>query len=261
MTWWEGIVLGLVQGITEFLPVSSSGHLVVAETVLGIHTPGVLVEVAVHVATLVAVAVVYWRRLAQLLVGMMRRDGAAWRYVGLLALASVPAAVVGLGFQDWFERSFDSLVIVGFDFLVTGTVLWSTSLVRPADRGEPTAGGAVAVGLAQAVAILPGISRSGSTVAVGIWAGVEPVHAAEFSFLMAMPAIAGAAVLQVPDAAAGVASVGAFPLGLSFIAALASGVFAIRLLVRLLARRAFHRFAPYCWVLGGATLGWALFAP
>jgi undecaprenyl-diphosphatase len=261
MTWWEGIVLGIVQGLTEFLPVSSSGHLVLAEAVLGVHTPGVFVEVTVHVATLVAVVVVYRARLVHLLAGVARRDGAAWRYAGLLVLASVPAAVVGLAFQDWFERTFDALGVVGIDFLITGTVLWSTRLVRPSDRGEPEPGGAVAIGLAQAVAILPGISRSGSTVATGIWVGLDPVRAAEFSFLMSLPAVAGAAVLQIPDLAAGTSSVGAISLGLSFVAALASGIFAIRLLVRLLARRALHRFAPYCWVLGGATLGWALFAP
>jgi undecaprenyl-diphosphatase len=260
MTWWEGIVLGLVQGLTEFLPVSSSGHLVLAEALLGLRTPGVFVEVAVHVATLVAVAIVYWQRLAQLLLGVVRREPAAWRSVGLLALASVPAAVVGLLFEDWFARTFDSLRIVGIDFLITGTILWSTRLVRPARRSEPVAGGALAIGIAQALAIFPGISRSGSTVAVGMWVGVEPVRAAEFSFLMAMPAIAGAAVLQIPELSAGTASVGAGPLALSFVAALVSGVLAIRLLVHLLARRAFHRFAPYCWLLGGATRGWALCA-
>lgn len=261
MTWWEGVLLGLVQGVTEFLPVSSSGHLVVAEVMLGVHTPGVFVEVTVHVATVLAVVLVYRVRLLQLLTGVVRRDRAAWRYVGLLALASIPAAIVGLLFRDWFEATFDSLRIVGIDFLVTGTVLWSTRLIRPSDRGEPEPGGAVAIGIAQAVAILPGISRSGSTVAAGMWVGLDPVRAAEFSFLMALPAIAGAAVLQIPDIAGGTASVGVVPLGLSFVAALVSGVAAIRLLVVLLARRAFHRFAPYCWVLGGATLGWALFAP
>jgi len=260
MTWWDGIVLGLVQGLTEFLPVSSSGHLVLAEALLGLRTPGVFVEVTVHVATLVAVAIVYWRRLGQLVLGMARREGGAWRSVGLLVLASIPAAVIGLLFKDWFERTFDSLAVVGVDFLVTGTILWSTRLVRPGDRGEPTAGGAVAVGVTQALAILPGISRSGSTVAAGMWVGVDPVRAAEFSFLMAMPAIAGAAVLEIPNLASGAATVGPVPLALSFVTALGAGVFAIRFLLRLLARRAFHRFAPYCWLLGGATLGWALFS-
>jgi undecaprenyl-diphosphatase len=261
MTWWEGIVLGVVQGLTEFLPVSSSGHLVVAEAALGISTPGVFVEVAVHVATLVAVAAVYWRRIAGLVAGAVRGQGAAWGHLGLLALASVPAAVVGLLFQDWFEARFDSLITVGVNFLVTGTFLWTTRAARVTPRPVPSVRGAVAIGLAQAAAILPGISRSGATVTAGLWTGVDPVRAAEFSFLMAMPAIAGAALIQAPDLAAGAAAVGAGPLTLAFLAALVSGVAAIRLLVRLLAAGAFHRFAPYCWTVGVLTLAWALFRP
>lgn len=256
MTWWDGILLGLVQGLTEFLPVSSSGHLVIAEAAVGLRTPGVLVEVTLHVATLVAVAIVYWRRIAELAVGAVRAERAAWRAIGLLALASIPAGIVGVLFQDWFERVFDSLLFVGIDFLATGFILWSTRAVAMGAREQPSAGGATAIGLAQAAAILPGISRSGSTVAAGMWVGVDPVRAAEFSFLMAMPAIAGAAVLQFPNLRQGAVSVGAGPLAVSFLVALVSGVFAIRLLVRLLARRAFHRFAPYCWTMGVVTLVW-----
>jgi len=259
MTWWEGVVLGLVQGLTEFLPVSSSGHLVVAQAALGLRTPGVFLEVVVHVATLVAVGLVYWRRIAELLAGAWRRDAGAWGHIGLLVLASVPAAVVGLLFQDWFEATFDSMLIVGVNFLVTGTFLWTTRAAPVTPRPVPSVRGALAIGLAQAAAILPGISRSGATVTAGMWTGVDPVRAAEFSFLMAMPAIAGAAVLQIPDMAAGTAAAGPGPLALAFVAALVSGVAAIRLLVRLLARRAFHQFAPYCWTLGILTLAWALF--
>ena len=259
MTWWEGIILGIVQGLTEFLPVSSSGHLVVTEAVLGLRTPGVFVEVVLHVATLIAVTIVYWRRIAQLLAGAWSRDRAAWNYIGLLVLASVPAGVIGVLFRDWFASTFDSLLIVGVDFLVTGTFLWSTRVARSGAQAAPSARGALAIGLAQGAAILPGISRSGATVTAGIWAGVDPVRAAEFSFLMAMPAIAGAAVLQVPEMAGGTAAIGPVPLALAFGAALLSGIAAIRLLVRLLARRAFHRFAPYCWVLGVLTLAWVVF--
>ena len=258
MSWWEGLILGVVQGLTEFLPVSSSGHLVVAEAALGLHTPGVFVEVAVHVATLAAVAIVYWRRLAELVVGVARGDREAWRYVGLLLLASVPAGVVGVLFKDWFESTFDSLVIVGVDFLLTGAILWSTRYVRAPVRDVPSAPSALGIGIAQACAILPGVSRSGSTVAAGMWLGVDAVKAAEFSFLMSMPAIAGAAVLQIPDLTSGTASAGIGALAVSFVAAMVSGAAAIWMLLRLLERRAFHRFAPYCWVLGVATLVWAL---
>jgi undecaprenyl-diphosphatase len=258
MSWWDGLILGLVQGLTEFLPVSSSGHLVVTEAALGVRVPGVFVEVALHVATLVAVLIVYWRRILELSTGALTGKGAAWRSVGLLLLASVPAGIIGVLFNDFFERTFHALGIVGVDFLVTGAILWSAGRARVGDRPEPDTKGALAIGLAQACAIMPGISRSGSTVAAGIWTGVDPVRAAEFSFLMAVPAIAGAAVLHLPDLSRESMAVGMGPLALSFVAALVSGVLAIRLLVRLLARRAFHRFAPYCWALGAVTIGWAL---
>lgn len=257
MSWWEGALLGLVQGLTEFLPVSSSGHLVVAEAVLGLSTPGVFVEVTLHVATLAAVAIVYAARITELLRGVLGRNGAAWRSLGLLALASVPAAVVGVLWRDWFEAAFDSLTIVGIDFLATGGILWAAGRASAGHRPEPSTPGALGIGLAQALAILPGISRSGTTVAAGIFAGVDPVRAAEFSFLMAMPAIAGAALLQIPDLRAGALTEAGGPLALSFVTALVAGVLAIRLLVRLLARGAFHRFAPYCWALGVGTLVWA----
>lgn len=259
MTWWQGIVLGTVQGLTEFLPISSSGHLVVAEAAVGLTTPGVLVEVALHVATLLAVAIVYRARLWELARGVVGGHRDALRYVGLLALASVPAGVVGLLLQDFFERAFDSLLMVGMNFVVTGVILWSTRLVAARGSGhEPTPMGAAGIGLAQALAILPGISRSGTTVAAGLWLRIDPVRAAEFSFLLAIPAIAGAAVLQVPDLSADLGTIGAGPLALSFATALVAGILAIRLLVALLRRGAFHQFAPYCWAVGLATILWGL---
>ncbi|MBI4420012.1 MAG: undecaprenyl-diphosphate phosphatase [Gemmatimonadetes bacterium] len=252
-------MLGAVQGLTEFLPVSSSGHLVVAEAIMGLQLPGVVVEVALHVATLCAVLIVYWRRVIELLRGAIARDGGSLRYGGLLVLATVPAGVLGLLFQAPLERVFGSVTMVGINFVITGTVLWTTrSAVARARRPVPTVLGAVAIGFAQAVAILPGISRSGSTVSAGIWVGVDPIRAAEFSFLMAVPVIAGAALLQLPRLAGGAEAAGAGPLTLSFVAALLSGVFAIRMLVWLLSRRVFYRFAPYCWVIGLATIAFGL---
>ncbi len=259
MTWWDGIVLGVIQGLTEFLPVSSSGHLVVAERVLGVPRHGVVVEVTLHVATLAAVLIVYRARVWELLRGMSRRQGGAWRYVALLLVATIPAGVIGGLFDQWFERAFSSLGVVGVDFLLTGFILWSTR--RTAARAvapEPTFKGATAIGFAQAFAILPGISRSGSTIATSLWVGLKPAEAAEFSFLMSVPVIAGAAVLKLPGLAGAEATVGTVPLALSFVTALVCGVIAINVLVRLLVRGAFHRFAPYCWVLGVGTLLWAV---
>jgi len=259
VNYWEGMVLGVVQGLTEFLPISSSGHLVVAESLLDLKTPGVVVEVTLHVATLLAVVWVYQGRIVELVVGAFRRDRSAWRAVALLALATAPAAFVGVLLADLFERAFESLAAVGVSFVITGTILWSTKWVSNGVRTpHPGVSGALAIGIAQALAIFPGISRSGSTVAVAMWLRVEPVRAAEFSFMLAIPAIAGAAVLQLPDLAAGVGGVGSGPLALAFVASLVSGIAAIKLLIALLRAQTFHFFAPYLWVLGVLTTAWAL---
>ena len=168
-------------------------------------------------------------------------------------MATVPAGLIGVTLQDWFETMFDALALVGVNFLITGTVLWSTR--GRAGHGErPTAQGAFAIGVAQALALLPGISRSGTTVAAGMWLGVDAVRAAEFSFLLAIPAVGGAAILQIPELSGNVMSIGLFPLAAGFVAALVSGVLAIRVLIALLRSRAFHRFAPYCWTIGVITL-------
>jgi undecaprenyl-diphosphatase len=258
MTYWQGVVLGIVQGLTEFLPISSSGHLVVAEAAVGIRTPGVVVEVVLHVGTLLAVLVVYRRRVTELLVGLFRADQVALRDTGLLALASIPAGLAGFFLADMFERSFDSLLAVGCDFMVTGCVLWSTQWVRRPTTERPSATGAVAVGVAQALAIFPGISRSGTTIATGLWLRIEPGKAAEFSFLLAIPAITGAALLQLTQLSSSGASIGWGQLTVSFVAAVLSGILAIRVLVALLHKQAFHKFAPYCWILGVVTVWWAL---
>ncbi len=259
MTYWEGLLLGIVQGLTEFLPISSSGHLVVAQAAVGLAAPGVVVEVILHVATLLAVVIVYRTRLWNVAKGCIAGDRSAWRFVGLLTVGTIPAAVAGFVWSDVFERAFESLLVVGIDFLITGAVLWSTrAVVARADRAEPSLPAAGGIGIAQALAIFPGISRSGTTVAAALWWRVDPERAAEFSFLLAIPAIVGAAVLQLPALGSGAVSVATGPLLGSFAAALVSGVVAIRLLVALLRRRAFHRFAPYCWAIGSVTIAWSL---
>jgi undecaprenyl-diphosphatase len=160
---------------------------------------------------------------------------------------------------DWVERAFDSLIAVGIDFIVTAIILWSTRWVRPGSAAEPSIASSGGIGLAQALAVFPGVSRSGSTIAAATWFGVEPVKAAEYSFLLAIPAITGAGLLQIRAISTDALDVGLGPLAFGFLIALASGIFAIRVLVVLLKRGGFHRFAPYCIVLGIATLMWGLF--
>lgn len=249
MSLWEAIVLGIVQGATEFLPVSSSGHLVLTQELMGIAIPGVLFEVAVHVATLLSILLVYRERVARLIRGSIRGEAESLKYVGLLVVATIPAAVLGLLFQDGIEAIFDDPMVVGVAFVVTGLLLWSTraALKRNPDA-HPVLRTAVVMGLAQAFALIPGISRSGSTVVAGLWIGVAGREAAAFSFLMAVPAIAGAAVLQIPELHGAGFPPG--PLLAGSVAAALTGVLAIRSFVVLLQKQAFHRFAYYLWPLG-----------
>ncbi len=257
MSYVDAVILGLVQGLTEFLPVSSSGHLVMAQTFLGVPTPGVFLEVALHVATLLSVMVVYRAKLAELLVGTVRRQPEALRYVGMLVLATLPVVVIGLLFRDAIEAAFDTPYVTGFMLLVTGVLLHSTSWGRSDDETRthdaPTPGHALGMGFAQCLALLPGISRSGSTIAAGLWTGLRGERAAEFSFLMSLPAIAGAAILQVADI--GSATLDG-PLLAGFAVALVAGVVAIKSLVWLVRRQGFHHFAWYVWAVGLFFLGY-----
>lgn len=262
MTSLEALLLGLLQGFTEFLPVSSSGHLVLGQALLGLRLPGVLFEVTVHVATLCAVVWVYRASLARIATGALRGDRGSLAYVGLLLLASVPAGVAGTLGGDALERTFERPVLAAAMLLVTGAWIWTLrwTAVRAADP-RPGPGRALAVGVAQAISILPGISRSGSTVATGAALGVEVERMAEFSFLLSLPAIAGAALLQLVGAGGGLRAIGIVPLAVGFVAASLSGVLAIRIFIAMLRARTFHRFAYYCWAAGVAYLVAAAFQP
>ncbi len=258
----EALILGVLQGATEFLPVSSSGHLVMGQELLGLSVPGIAFEVVLHVATLLSVFVVYRGRILELVTGaLVKGDRDAWRYLGLLALATLPAAIVGLGFRDRVEALFEEPAAVGVALLVTGALLFSTrwALRRPA-AADVGVGAALLIGIAQCVALAPGISRSGSTVAMALWLGVRPVEAAGFSFLLSIPAIGGAALLQAPDLAASATGIGTASLAIGFVFAALTGVLAIRLFVRMLENRSFPAFSWYCWGAGILFLGWLALA-
>lgn len=261
MNSWEALLLGFVQGATEFLPVSSSGHLVIGQSLLGIALPGVVFEVVVHVATLVSILLVYRTRVAELTRGLLAGRGEAWSYTALLVLATLPAVAAGLFLRGPIEALFEDPRAVGAALLVTGALLWTTRWsLRREGWSDAGVGSALAMGVAQSFALVPGISRSGATVVVGLWLGVEPREAAAFSFLMAVPAIGGAAVLQVAEAGPGASAVAGSALVLGGVAAAVTGVAAIRTFVALLRRRAFHHFAPYCWIVGGGFLAWLALA-
>jgi undecaprenyl-diphosphatase len=251
MSLLEAILLGVVQGLTEFLPVSSSGHLVMFSTLLGLEAEGrLLFEVAVHVSTMLAIAIFYRRKIAELVVGVFKREGAAVQYVGKLALATVPLVVVALLARAFLENVLSSPGVAAGGLLMTGAILWSTrSTIAGADQSEPSWAGALLIGLAQVIAILPGVSRSGTTVAAALALGVAPIAAAEFSFLLGIIAICGAAVLILPSLGeASPETLTAVALGCG--AALVAGLAAIWLFVVLLRRQVFFRFAYYTWTAG-----------
>ncbi len=256
MNLFESILLGLVQGLTEFLPVSSSGHLLMAQVLMGLSQEGLLFEVTVHVATLASVLIFYRRRVGELVRGVLLGRAEAWAYAGKLVVATLPAVAVVLAFGDLLEAQFDVPRVAGICLLVTGAMLWTTRLTAPRARAPaPSWTAALLIGCAQAVAILPGISRSGATLATALALGVAPAAAAEFSCLMSVGVITGAALRILPELSA-VSAAEVPALGAGFVVALCSGVAAIWLFVRLLRSEVFYRFAYYAWAVGVAFLIW-----
>ncbi|HSW09959.1 MAG TPA: undecaprenyl-diphosphate phosphatase [Bacillota bacterium] len=274
----QAVLLGLVQGLTEFLPVSSSAHLVLAQALLGIQPPGLTLEIAVHLGTLVAVLVVFARDLGQLLGAGWRmavaaarrasprehlaRDPGARLLVGL-ALASAVTAAMGLTGEPWLRGAYEEPELAAALLLVTGAILWGAGRIRPGTRPLPAVGwrDGLLVGAAQGVAILPGISRSGTTIAAGLWSGLDRDAAARFSFLLSVPAILGATLLEAVRL--GPASLLQPGLGVTLPAmasAAATGFLAITGLLRVIRRGRLGSFAYYCWAVGGGSLLWLTLA-
>lgn len=266
----EAIVLGIIQGLTEFLPVSSSGHLVLFQNIFGLKEPELLFDICLHVGTLSAVIIVFYREILEILKaliqipGRMRMAGglmrlgqadASIRMALLIVVGSIPTAIIGLLFKEITDRLFGSVTIVGFLLLVTGTVLGLTRNISGEGRpiGQTTLKDALIIGIVQGLAILPGISRSGATISTALFLGVDRKVAGRYSFLLSIPAIAGALVLGLnsPDLQT------AIPLGTivagSVISALV-GWLALVILLRVVDRGQLHRFAPYCWLVGVITL-------
>ena len=255
----DSILLGVVQGLTEFLPVSSSGHLVLAQELLDADLgTGILFEVAVHIATLFAILIFYRRRVLQLIYGTFTRDRHALEYAGKLVVGTLPAVVVALLFRSWIVEQFNSLLGVGICLIVTGFVVWSTRFtIKDHGQDVPSWKAAFLIGCVQAIAILPGISRSGSTVAAALALGLNPLAAAEFSFMLGMIAMAGAGVLLLPELSSIEPGL-MISITYGSIAALISGLAALVAFVWLLRTQRFYVFAWYAWVVGGITVVWAL---
>ncbi len=244
MTEVEALVLGVIQGLTEFLPVSSKGHLVIGETLLGIRLESLAFEILVHVATLGAVLVVLRGRLWRI---VRERD---LSYVLKLGLACVPVGAAGFLLKPRIELVFHDPPLTGVGLLFTGCVLFGVRRLRPGELAAPSYAGALVIGLVQTLALLPGVSRSGMTIAAALAVGLGGPAAAEFSFLLSVPVIAAAGALQSVETFGGGGGPGGRALVAGFAAAFLSGVVAIRLVYRLLERRRFGDFSFYCWGAG-----------
>ncbi len=258
---WQSLLLGILQGLTEFLPISSSGHLVLAQHLLGINPPGITFEVLVHFGTLSAVVVYFRRRLLSLVKGL--RDPAqhlaglpARKYLTAVIIGTVPAGLIGLFLQDEIERTFSSPTMTGLFLVVTGALLLTTIFTAKLGRSLTLPRG-IAIGIAQAAALLPGISRSGVTISTGMFLAVPAEDAAEFSFILSIPAIMGATALSVMNVLE--QGIPGAMLGIYFLGAIAAtiiGYFSLWVLFRLIRHGRLWWFALYCVPAGVATLLW-----
>ena len=250
------LLLAAVQGLTEFLPVSSSGHLVLFQHFLGVREGDVFFDIILHVGTLGSILVVYRLEILRLL----KFDRAALGYVASLAVGTLPAVVVGLTFKTQIEALFHSPLFAASGLVLTAGILFSTRfaaagkpLGEPWEPRAPSLGRAFFIGVAQTFAILPGISRSGSTIAAALWSGLPRAEAARFSFLLSIPAVGGALVLQLADGNS-VETAELLRLVLAGVTAFAVGLVAIKWTALAVVQSHFWKFSIYCLVLGVAVL-------
>lgn len=262
MEWFEAIILGLVQGLTEFLPVSSSGHLIIGKELLGVEAADDLVfEVLVHAATVLSTIVVFRKQLWDLIKGFFRfKYNDETDYVLKIFVSMIPVFVVGVFFKDFVEGLFQSIFVVGVALVCTAILLFlsdnassrrnSLSYSEKKNyRNGISYWQAFVVGLGQALAVVPGLSRSGTTISTGLLCGVRRDVMAQFSFLMVMIPILGESFLQIVSGEMTGSSIGALPLVLGFISAFVSGLFACKVMIALVKKAKLSWFALYCAVV------------
>lgn len=242
----ESILLGIVQGLTEFLPVSSSGHLVLLQNVFGISEPQLFFDTMLHLGTLVAVVIVMWENIVDIFKNFFSK------MTLYLIIATIPAIVAALFFGDFFDKTFTGIYL-GYEFLLTACVLALSEVIskRVRSKREIGAGTSLTMGVMQAVAILPAVSRSGLTIAGGLVSGVNRREAAVFSFLMSIPAILGSVVLQGAKVVKETAlNVEWLPTIIGMVCAAVSGYFAVKFMLALISKKRLYGFAVYVAVLG-----------
>ena len=260
MEWFEALILGLIQGLTEYLPVSSSGHLAIGSALFDIKGEDNLAfTIVVHVATVFSTLVIFWKEIDWIFRGLFKFEmNAETRYVINILISMIPIGIVGVFFKDYVEAIFGSgLLIVGCCLLVTALLLTFSYYAKPRPKENISMKDAFIIGLAQACAVLPGLSRSGSTIATGLLLGDNKAKLAQFSFLMVIPPILGEALLDGMKMMKGEAVAGDIPalsLIVGFIAAFVSGCLACKWMINIVKKGKLIYFAIYCAIAGTATL-------
>ena len=258
MDWLQAIILGVVQGLTEFLPVSSSGHLAIFKELLGVEAAeDLMFEVTVHAATVLATIVVFWKPIVQLFAGLFKfKYNDETDYICKILVGTIPVMIVGLFFKDQVEELFNSLWVVGGALLLTAVLLYFSDAAAKAKARESEARNGISfwqallVGVGQAFAVLPGLSRSGATISTGLVAGVKREVVAQFSFLMVIIPILGEMFLSIVGGELAASTTGLLPLALGFIAAFVTGLFACKAMIALVKKAQLKWFALYCVVVG-----------
>lgn len=247
----QAVILGLIQGLTEFLPISSSGHLVLFQKIFGINEPTLIFDTMVHVGTLAAVVTVLWKEILSLLKRPFQK--LTW----LLIAGTIPTAIIGVLFKDSFEMMFKSGSTLGFEFLFTGLVILFAERLNSGRKHieETSYLDAAFIGVMQGIAIMPAVSRSGLTISGALMRNLDREFAAKFSFLMSIPAILGAAVFQIKDIVeAGSSSFITLPIVAGTIAAAVAGYFSVRFMILLIKKGSMKGFSYYVFALGTLVL-------
>ncbi|MBT3176894.1 MAG: undecaprenyl-diphosphate phosphatase [Desulfobacula sp.] len=270
MELYQGIILGIIQGLTEFLPVSSSGHLVLGQIFFGITQSQLAFDISVHMGTLLAVLVVYASNISAMLVSVFNfiskaillkpvahlfKEDKNLKLAYLILLGSIPTALIGLFLKQFEHILFSSAVLVGTMLILTGTILWVSRNYYFTENKKKGLGikQALIIGVGQGLAVTPGISRSGTTIALGMFLGLDRNNAAQFSFLLSIPAILGAQILSIKDMINNGLVIDPVTI-YATIASFITGLIALKLLLSLVHSGRFHIFAPYCWLIGSLVL-------
>jgi undecaprenyl-diphosphatase len=265
MSWFEALILGIVQGLTEYLPVSSSGHLAIGQALFGMEdgADNLMFIVAVHVATILSTIVILWSEIDWILKGLFKFElNAETKYVLNIIVSMIPVGIVGLFFKDQVEEIFGSgLLVVGCCLLITAALLIFSNYAKPRQKEHISWKDAFIIGIAQACAVMPGLSRSGSTIATGLLLGNKKDSLAQFSFLMVIPPILGEALLDVMKMVKGenvTGNIEALPLMVGFVAAFLAGCVACKWMINIVKRGKLIYFGIYCAIVGVITIIFSL---